>query len=81
MVRTTDKSEQNGKQTSQPASAEYEAMLGRIVIEMLRAGRPVSRQSLCAKIAFLLSESPQPSQELLYENLLRMLLNVDRTDR
>ena len=78
MVRTTGKSLQGDKGTSQPVNAEDEALLGRIVIEMLRAGRPVNRTSLCAKIAFLMSDVPQPSQEIVYEKLLRMLLNVDR---
>lgn len=78
MVRTTDKSLQSDKCTSQPASAEYEAILGRVVIEMLRAGKPVNRTSLCAKVAFLLGESPHPSQEIVYEKLLRLLLNANR---
>lgn len=78
MVRTTDKSPQGDKRTSQPASTEFEAMLGKLVIEMLRASKPVNRTSLCARIAFLMSESSQPSQEIVYEKLLRMLLNTDR---
>jgi len=59
VVRTTGKSLQGDQRTSQPASTDYdyEALLGRIVIEMLRAGKPVNRTSLCAKIAFLLGES------------------------
>jgi len=78
VVRTTDKSLQGDKCISQPASAEYEAILGRIVIDMLSAGKPVNRASLCAKIAFLMGETPQPSQEIVYEKLLRLLLNADR---
>lgn len=78
MVRTTGKSLQGDKGMSQPVNAEDEALLGRIVIEMLRAGRPVNRTSLCAKIAFLMSDVPQPSQEIVYQQLLRMLLNADR---
>lgn len=77
MVRTTSKWLQGDKRTLQPASIVYEAMLGKIVIEMLRAGKPVNRTSLCTKVAFLMSESPQPSQEITYQKLLRLLLNVD----
>lgn len=78
MVRTTGKSLQGDKGTSQPANAEDEALLGRIVIEMLRAGEPVNRIAICAKIAFLMGEAPQPSQEIVYEKLLRAVLNTDR---
>lgn len=77
MVRTTGKLVRGDERTSPPASAEYEAMLGRIVIEMLRAGKPVNRTSLCAKIAFLMDKSQQPPQEIVYEKLLRLLLNTD----
>ena len=78
MVRTTGTSRQSDKHSSQSASTGYEAMLGRLIIEMLRAGQPVSRASLCARIAFLISDSSQPSQTVAYEELLRLLLTADR---
>jgi len=55
----------------------HEELLGRIVIEMLRAGLPVSRKTLFLKIAFLMNETVVPSETLLYEGIFRLLLNVD----
>ncbi|WP_194208186.1 hypothetical protein [Superficieibacter sp. 1612_C1] len=59
--------------------AAHEELLGRIVIEMLRAGMPVSRKSLFLKLAFLMNETEAPSETLLYEGIFRLLLNADRT--
>jgi len=55
----------------------HEELLGRIVIEMLRAGVPVSRKALFLKVAFLMNETVEPSETLLYEGIFRLLLNVD----
>lgn len=57
----------------------YEEALGRIVMAMLRDGLPVSRKSLCLKIAFLMNGAQEPAEELLYEGILRMLLSPGRT--
>ncbi len=57
----------------------HEELLGRIVIEMLRAGMPVSRKSLFLKLAFLMNDTETPSETLLYEGIFRLLLNADHT--
>lgn len=68
-----------GSSARPPAlGAVHEERLGRIVIEMLRAGLPVSRKTLFLKIAFLMNQTDAPAEALLYEGIFRLLLNADR---
>ncbi|MDU2940630.1 MAG: hypothetical protein E7B59_15870 [Enterobacteriaceae bacterium] len=79
MAKTHEDVAPEGKGTLSHLGSAHEELLGRIVIQMLRAGMPVSRKSLFLKIAFLMNETEAPSETLLYEGIFRLLLNADPT--
>lgn len=78
MAETHDDAVLAGQGIAPDLDSAHEELLGRIVIAMLRAGSPVSRKTLFLKIAFLMNETEDACETLLYEGIFRLLLNADR---
>ncbi|POP46400.1 hypothetical protein CHU32_06520 [Superficieibacter electus] len=79
MAKTHEDAVSPGTGIPSVMDSAYEELLGRIVIAMLRTGSPVSRKTLFLKIAFLMNETEEPAQTLLYEGVFRLLLNAERS--
>ena len=52
-----------------------EQTLGGIVLQMIREGRSISRQSLCVAVAAHINKNTSPLLEAHYADILRVMLN------
>lgn len=56
------------------AVPSHQETLGQIVMEVLRSGRQLNRQSVCSKILSRLEQSDSPGMESHYKELIGFLL-------
>ena len=66
----------SGSETSTPALtlSTAEEMLGTVVMEMLRTGQEITRQSLCVKLAAKIDLSTDPALEAQISELIGLVL-------
>jgi len=52
--------------------------LGKIVVEILRSGRSLSRKSLCTKLICRLEQADSPEEELHLQQLIGLMFTSER---
>ncbi|MEI2264102.1 regulatory protein YcgZ [Erwinia sp. CGal63] len=59
--------------SAQEAVPSHQETLGEVVMEILKAGMTVNRQSICAKLLSRLADARQPELEKHHHELIAML--------